>query len=103
MLDMNHAPQKGTIYATFIDKMVLKKYVMLSEIEEYLVETGLLELHLFDSCSRPLDSCGFGRCPHRQRARTSRPCGRNANPYFGLPRRGAHRNDCGLYSPTDDS
>ena len=48
MLSIENAPQKGTIYATFIDKMIYQKYEMLSEIENYLVEDGLLELHLFD-------------------------------------------------------
>jgi len=49
MLLMDNAPQTGILYATFIDKMVCKKYTSLSEIEEYLTEEGLLELHLFDS------------------------------------------------------
>ncbi len=48
MLLMDNAPQTGTIYATFIDKMVYEKYTSLSEIEKYLTEEGLLELHLFD-------------------------------------------------------
>lgn len=49
MLVIENAPQKGTIYATFIDKMVYRKYQSLSEISEYLTEEGLLELHLFDA------------------------------------------------------
>lgn len=48
MLLMENAPQKGTIYATFVDKMVYRKYDSLAEIEQYLTEEGLLELHLFD-------------------------------------------------------
>lgn len=49
MLSIEQAPQKGTIYATFIDKVVYQKYESLDEISSYLTETGLLELHLFDA------------------------------------------------------
>lgn len=49
MLSLEQAPQKGTIYATFIDKVVYQKYESLDEISSYLMETGLLELHLFDA------------------------------------------------------
>ena len=49
MLLLDNAPQKGIIYATFIDRMVYEKYEALSEIEQYLTEDGLLELHLFDN------------------------------------------------------
>ena len=48
MLLLDNAPQKGTIYATFIDRMVYEKYEKLSDIEQYLLEDRLLELHLFD-------------------------------------------------------
>lgn len=48
MLQIENAPEKGTIYATFITEMVYKKYEKLSDIEEYLKKDGLLELHLFD-------------------------------------------------------
>ena len=48
MLLMENAPQRGTIYATFIDRMVYEKYESLEELEQYLIEDGLLELHLFD-------------------------------------------------------
>ena len=48
MLLLDNVPQRGTIYATFIDRMVYEKYEKLSDIEQYLVEDRLLELHLFD-------------------------------------------------------
>lgn len=48
MVPIENAPKKGTIYATFVDKMVYRKYVSLDEISEYLTEDGMLELHLFD-------------------------------------------------------
>ena len=48
MVPIENAPKKGTIYATFVDKMVYRKYESLEDISEYLVEEGLLELHLFD-------------------------------------------------------
>ena len=48
MLKLNDAPQRGTTYATFIDKMVYKKYESLKEIEELVVKDKLLEIHLFD-------------------------------------------------------
>lgn len=49
MLLLENAPQKGTMYATFINQMKYIKYESLAEIEQYLTEEGLLELHLFDS------------------------------------------------------
>ena len=48
MLNLNDAPQKGTIYATFIDKMVYKKYESIDEIEELVTKDNLLEVHMFD-------------------------------------------------------
>ena len=48
MLLLDNAPQKGTIYALFVSKMVYEKYESLSEIEQYLNEDDMLELHLFD-------------------------------------------------------
>ena len=48
MLNLNEAPQKGTIYATFIDKMVYKKYASLDGIKDLLTADNLLEMHLFD-------------------------------------------------------
>lgn len=48
MLNLNEAPQRGTIYATFIDKMVYKKYASLDEIKDLLTADNLLEMHLFD-------------------------------------------------------
>lgn len=48
MLNFNEAPQRGTIYATFIDKMVYKKYASLDEIKDLLTADNLLEMHLFD-------------------------------------------------------
>ena len=49
MIDKKNAPHKGTIYATFVDKMVYERYENISDIEQYLVEDNLLELHLFNS------------------------------------------------------
>lgn len=48
MLNLNDAPKRGTIYATFIDKMVYKKYESIDEIEELVTKDNLLEIHLFD-------------------------------------------------------
>ena len=48
MLNLNDAPPRGTIYATFIDKMVYKKYESIDEIKELVTKDNLLEIHLFD-------------------------------------------------------
>ena len=48
MVSIEGAPQKGTVYATFIDKVVFQKYQSLKEIEELAKEDRMLELHLFD-------------------------------------------------------
>lgn len=49
MVSIEGAPQKGTVYATFIDKVVFRKYRSLKEIEELVKEDRMLELHLFDN------------------------------------------------------
>lgn len=48
MLNLNDAPPRGTIYATFIDQMVYKKYKSIDEIEKLVTKDNLLEIHLFD-------------------------------------------------------
>lgn len=48
MLNIAGAPKRGMIYATYIDQMVFKVYNNLEELEKYLEDTNLLELHLFD-------------------------------------------------------
>lgn len=60
------APKKGTIYATFIDKMIYEEYGELSEIEEYLSDKNLLELHLFDKEreARLIKTAGKGFCEY---------------------------------------
>lgn len=47
-MNLQNAPEKGTLYATFIQEMVYKKYESLEEVKPYLEKEGLLELHLFD-------------------------------------------------------
>lgn len=49
MLKIENAPQKGMIYAMFVDKIKYGKYASLADIEDYLTTDKLLELHLFDS------------------------------------------------------
>jgi len=49
MLAFEGVPQKGFIYATFVDEIVSKRYSDLSEIEEYLAKDNFLEIHLFDA------------------------------------------------------
>lgn len=48
MLNIERAPQKGTLYAAYVDRMVLRAYESTEELTEYLEEKNLLELHLFD-------------------------------------------------------
>lgn len=48
MLNLENAPKRGTIYATFVDKMIYTSYSSLEEVESYAKEENLLELHLFD-------------------------------------------------------
>ena len=49
MIDIAKAPDVGTIYATYLNKVVYQKYDKEIIQSELLNETDLLELHLFDS------------------------------------------------------
>lgn len=44
-MDLKKAPEKGMMYALYIDKVVYEPYISRPSITE---EKGLLELHLFD-------------------------------------------------------
>lgn len=48
MLNWDRAPEAGTMYAMFIDKIVYQKYKKSELVSVDLDEKKLLELHLFD-------------------------------------------------------
>lgn len=48
MLNIEHAPERGTIYALYVDKMIYESYENKQQLTEYLSEEKLLEMHLFD-------------------------------------------------------
>ena len=46
-MNLTKAPEKGLMYATYIDKMIFEPYCR-DELTEAISEEKLLELHLFD-------------------------------------------------------
>lgn len=46
-MNLTKAPEKGLMYATYIDKMIFEPYCR-DELIEAISEEKLLELHLFD-------------------------------------------------------
>ena len=48
MIDLTKAPEKGVIYALYIDKVLFRGYEDLREVSSYIQIDHLLELHLFD-------------------------------------------------------
>lgn len=47
-MDFSKIPEKGTMYALYMDKMVYRKYDRRELLEDTALEEKLLELHLFD-------------------------------------------------------
>lgn len=48
MLNIEYAPERGMIYALYVDKMIYESYENKQQLTEYLAEEKLLEMHLFD-------------------------------------------------------
>lgn len=48
MFDLNKAPERGTLYAVFVEEIVYEKYSSKEEVKERLGHGELLELHMFD-------------------------------------------------------
>lgn len=48
MLNIENAPEHGTIYAVYVDRIVYESYERKEELTGYLSEETLLEMHLFD-------------------------------------------------------
>ena len=47
-MNLSNAPEKGILYALYVDRMDFFKYKNLEEVTASITENNLLELHLFD-------------------------------------------------------